>query len=352
MERNKHLSILSFALLALLFFSACQPDPPTPAPVHLDKNPRRIATSDGKLYVSCYNPASVIRIDTATYKVEASCTLGNFRPEGIAAADGRLFVVSSWNSTENGSYLYDDKVYVIDLNTFTVTATVTVGLNPQQVHVIDEGHVIVNYNGNYGDLPGGSAIINTATLEVTQTGQPLTYISVADGMVYGYASIYNADMTTTANYVKIDPNSLSITPILTDCGIDNPYSINVFGGHIYLTTDGHYTTNGDVLCLQEDGTRVWMGEAGMLPSKVVKDGSYGYILNEGSWGSNNASLSRVDLTTGAITNNVFSTANGRGLGDVAQDIVIYGTKAYISVTFSNSIEAMSLTDNKSTHIKL
>ena len=345
---TKTLFILT--ILSLQIFTACIPDPPIIVPTTLD-TPRRIAACDGKLYVTCYNPASVICIDTASCKVEKVCVLGNFRPEGVAVSGGRLFVASSWNSTENGSYIYDDKIHVVNLSTFEVATTITVGLNPQQVHVIDENHMIVNYNGNYGDLAGGSAIINTTTLEVTQTGQPLTYISVADGMVYGYASVYNADMTTTTNYVKMDPNTLSVTPILNNCNIDNPYSINVFGDNIYITTDGHYTANGDVHCLRPDGTQVWQGEVGMLPSKVVTDGQRGYILNEGSWGSNNASLSRVDLSTGDITNYVFASANGRGLGDVAQDIIIYGTKAYIAVSFSNSIEAVSLSDLHSTQIK-
>lgn len=64
------------------------------------------------------------------------------------------------------------------------------------------------------------------------------------------------------------------------------------------------------------------------------------VLNEGAWGNNNAELSLLDNRTGALTVDWFSSVNGRGLGDVAQDIVLYGSKAYVTVTFSNSLEVV------------
>ena len=60
----------------------------------------------------------------------------------------------------------------------------------------------------------------------------------------------------------------------------------------------------------------------------------------------------MELSTGNITNGVFAAANSRGLGDVAQDIIVYGTKAYIAVSFSNTVEVVSVSDNKAKQIKL
>lgn len=347
---NFQLSIIAVVLL----FAACEPQVPEPTPEQEKiETPRRIATHDGKIYASCYRPAVVVRIDSLGRKVEAKCLLGNYNPEGVAIAGGKLFAVSSWNQSENGDYLYDDKVYVIDLATFTVSGSVTVGINPQQAKVIDDGRVIVNYTGNYGDVPGGTAIIDVATLAVTQTGQPMASMCVYGGKVYGYSTAYDADWNPTAEYVCYDPATATATPILEGCSVTRPYSINVFGDNIYLTTDGNYTANGDVVCLAMDGTQHWQCEAGMLPSKVVDlgDGT-AYVLNEGTWGSNNATLSRVDIATGAISNGVFAAANGRGLGDVAQDVVVYGGKAYITVSFSNTIEVVNPADNRSEQIKL
>ncbi|MBQ0016945.1 MAG: hypothetical protein KBT04_08185 [Bacteroidales bacterium] len=56
-----------------------------------------------------------------------------------------------------------------------------------------------------------------------------------------------------------------------------------------------------------------------------------WLLNEGVWNGNDAELSRVDLQTGDIINNYFETTNHRRLGDVAQDVLCYGSRLYIAM---------------------
>ena len=63
--------------------------------------------------------------------------------------------------------------------------------------------------------------------------------------------------------------------------------------------------------------------------------SYGaYVLNSGMMDSNNSELTYFNMHTAAVSTNVFSKANGKGLGDSANDIIIYGSKMYIAVTGS------------------
>ncbi|GEM_PF-102323 len=62
-----------------------------------------------------------------------------------------------------------------------------------------------------------------------------------------------------------------------------------------------------------------------------------YILNGGDWNANNASLSFYDFTTGEVTTDLFKKANGSGLGDSAEQILIYGSKMYVTVTTSNRL---------------
>ena len=76
------------------------------------------------------------------------------------------------------------------------------------------------------------------------------------------------------------------------------------------------------------------------PVDPTAHGTYAYLLNEGSWGSNNAEISRVNIADGAIETNWFSRANGRGLGDVAQDLLHYGNKLYATVYMSNVLEVI------------
>ena len=67
-----------------------------------------------------------------------------------------------------------------------------------------------------------------------------------------------------------------------------------------------------------------------------------YILNSGRMSSNNSTLDYYDPLTQELTGDVFAAVNGRGLGDTANDMLIYGSKMYIAVTNSNTIEVTDL----------
>ena len=254
-------------------------DTATGIATHVDlgnRGPRYMAADGGKLYVTCYNPAGIIRIDTATLQVEATCLLGAYNPEGIAIAAGKLFAVSSWIGEAQSEITYDDKVYVVDMATFANPTPIVVGKNPQNIMAVDDNHLVVNcwgeWNMDNGSTEGdGSAIIDANTLAVTQTGQLLTKMTVADGKIFGYASTYDASWNMTTTFLRIDLPSMAVSTILPGCGINNPYAIAVHpvSGNIYIGTDGNYATNGDLYCFTPDGTRLWKREVGMLPSKVV-----------------------------------------------------------------------------------
>ncbi len=67
-----------------------------------------------------------------------------------------------------------------------------------------------------------------------------------------------------------------------------------------------------------------------------------YILNGGNWNENNASLSYYDLGTKEITKDIYRTQNGKGLGDGAEQLLIYGSKMYITVSGSNRLAVLDL----------
>lgn len=72
-----------------------------------------------------------------------------------------------------------------------------------------------------------------------------------------------------------------------------------------------------------------------------------YIVNEGGFTKSNSSLSFYIPDSNKVYSDVFFAANNRSLGDVANDMVIYGNKGYIVVNHSNKIEIISLDNNKS-----
>src|ERR1700749_3321225 len=57
-----------------------------------------------------------------------------------------------------------------------------------------------------------------------------------------------------------------------------------------------------------------------------------YVLNEGNMNSNKASLDYLDYTAGQYHKNIYNQLNPeitKGLGDVGNDIGIYGSKVYV-----------------------
>lgn len=79
-----------------------------------------------------------------------------------------------------------------------------------------------------------------------------------------------------------------------------------------------------------EGTSAWEAP------EITKTGVY--ILNNGDWGKNDASLSYFNVEKQKLTSEVFYNMNGeQKLGDLGQDMTIYGSKMYITVTGSNKI---------------
>lgn len=62
-----------------------------------------------------------------------------------------------------------------------------------------------------------------------------------------------------------------------------------------------------------------------------------YVLNEGDWGANNSEVTFYNPDNKEVVPNVFLNANGKQLGDTANDMLIYGSKMYIAVTGSSVI---------------
>jgi YVTN family beta-propeller protein len=67
-----------------------------------------------------------------------------------------------------------------------------------------------------------------------------------------------------------------------------------------------------------------------------------FIVNEGGFQKSNASLSFYIPDSHKVYRDIFSAANNRVLGDIANDMVLYGNKGFIVVNNSHKIEVISL----------
>ena len=73
-----------------------------------------------------------------------------------------------------------------------------------------------------------------------------------------------------------------------------------------------------------------------------------YVVNEGNFMRGNSTLTLYLPDSAKAYQDVFTSANGRPLGDTGNDIVYYAGKIYIVVSGSQKIEVISATDQKST----
>lgn len=74
-----------------------------------------------------------------------------------------------------------------------------------------------------------------------------------------------------------------------------------------------------------------------------------YLLNEGNMGSNKSTLDYFDFTTGKYQRNIYAAINPtvpKEMGDVGNDIAIYGNRLYAVINASNKVEVMDASTAK------
>ncbi|MCX6285819.1 MAG: hypothetical protein NTY96_01720 [Bacteroidetes bacterium] len=80
-------------------------------------------------------------------------------------------------------------------------------------------------------------------------------------------------------------------------------------------------------------------------SKVTYENGI-FVVNEGNYSRANASVTYIDNKSDSVYQDIFRSANSRGLGDVAQSMKVSGNKGFIIVNNNDRIEVVSLTDFK------
>jgi DNA-binding beta-propeller fold protein YncE len=86
-----------------------------------------------------------------------------------------------------------------------------------------------------------------------------------------------------------------------------------------------------------------------LPEQLDSNIAGFYLLNEGNMNMNKASLDYYDYESGVYSRNIYGASNPTatlGLGDVGNDIGIYGSKLYAVINASNKVEVMDASTTK------
>ena len=164
--------------------------------------PRRIIFDGGKGYVSSYSN-EVVRVDTATLAIDARASLTGTYAEGVALADGKIYVCNSGQGE-------DETISVVDVATMEETAVITTAKNP--TGIVSTGEGVLYFNTNYPDYQLYRLSANDETITGVQG------VSVAD-LTFFNNTMYscNFSWTTYEGVVnEVNPNTGDVSKILLD----------------------------------------------------------------------------------------------------------------------------------------
>lgn len=247
-------------------------------------NCRYIVFKDRYAYVTSYagpvqiDPNArlgyVAKIDTATFAVVATCTVG-YQPEEMAITGDKLYVANS------GGYRvpdYDRTVSVIDLNTFTETGKIDVGINLHRLEPDRFGNIWVSSRGDYYTTPSQTFVIDSQTDRVTDTlDLPNSNMTLCGDSLYVYSTEWNyLTGSNTVTYAIVDTRTKCIADRNfikdgTEKEIQIPYGIavNPETREIFVTDAKNYVTPGTLYCFSPEGKKKWSVTTGDIPAHIV-----------------------------------------------------------------------------------
>ncbi len=239
------------------------------------RNPRDIAFKGGFAYVTSWGEATfdqgnhlgtVTKIDLGTMLIVGQCEVG-FQPDGLAVVGEQLYVCNSGSCV---APMYDDRVSVIDLATFTEVKKFRVAPNLRTL--VDAG------NGKLVAVPWmATNLYMIDTQQDTVIELPITGSSVAvkSGAIYSLGVFYDPanGYAATISYSLFSEGAVRGSFITdgTDSQIVTPYAVAIEpeSSEIFVTDAAGFVADGRVHCYSPAGRLLWSITVGVAPAKIV-----------------------------------------------------------------------------------
>lgn len=251
-------------------------------------NCRYIRFDKGNAYISAYvGPISidpnaqlgaVYRVDTASLAITATCTVG-YQPDELEILGEYIYVANS------GGYrkpYYDHTVSVIDISQMKQIQKIEVAPNLHRIRKDAYGKLWVSSRGNEADIPSRLFVLQpsdeTSQMIVTDTLDiPCSDMCIQGDSLYFYSLAWSDKLERNIiNYGIIDVRTQQLLTehFITDGTeelIEKPYGIavNPSNGDIYVTDAKNYVSSGTVYCYNRDGKKKWSVRAGDIPAHIV-----------------------------------------------------------------------------------
>ena len=225
--------------------------------------------SDAKAYVTNLMDSSITAFNPSTLQIVSDRIKVGANPQGIATANGKLYVC-------NSGFGYDNTVTVLNAGTGTLIKTIVVGDSPSEVGVGPNNVVIVkcdgksDYSNSANDTPGTIAVINSesdaiiikAILPLVTYGHPghMTVSSKGYGYFAGKTGIIRITFTASTLNVEGTPFSTMQAYGLT---IDDATD------RLYATDPKDYVQLGEVVIFDSKGVEYKRFTAGIIPGAIA-----------------------------------------------------------------------------------
>ncbi|WP_199119052.1 DUF5074 domain-containing protein [Pedobacter sp. ASV28] len=240
--------------------------------------PRYIAFYKNKAYVSRYD-GIISRIDTASLSIDAELQLKNGADnaaalEGLAVANGKLYVTNSAHTNPIYSNSLKSKVTVIDLTTFTKNKDIEVGNNPVRIAATENGDLYVITWNDWVTFNEPTLIrISSATDLVVQTenNTDLGAINIVKDQAWATKDIYNS--VPIIKSINLSTGKLDKTLINYEASFGSPYgiTINPFDNSLVVAS-----MNNKAFVFGQDGKVKYSFETGINPQHAAFNYSYKY----------------------------------------------------------------------------
>jgi YVTN family beta-propeller protein len=234
------------------------------------KSPYKLAiVNSSKAYVTNLYDNSLTEFDpTSLQIIQERIVVGN-NPEGIALANGKLYVCNSGLGA-------DSTVTVVDPTEDLAVNTITVGRSPSEIAVDANGDLVVKCDGSFNfndpnrDTPGSlvlldprnGVVLSTVVLPLGVYGHPgrMTLSSKGYGYFAGKSGVMRFDIGNGT--ISVDP-----TPFVTLSAYG--LAIDDASNRLYATDAKDYVQPGDVIVYEQDGQQIAQFQAGIIPGTIV-----------------------------------------------------------------------------------
>lgn len=240
--------------------------------------PRDIAFCGDYAYVTSWSGAyyggenrlgAVYRIDINSLSEAGSIDVG-YQPEGIAAAEGKIYVANSGGVTDG----YDNRLSIIDADSFTLERNVEIAANICDIAVDGRGMLWISSPGDYMSVHSGIYTFNPTTGKVAGKDIRVSSMYSNGSLIYILGNENEWDYTPGSGMfvlTVIDQEGGTVARTILDqsgaAEIEVPYGIwaSNDGGTIFISDSGDYINPGTVYMLDSSLKLVRTFSAGVNP---------------------------------------------------------------------------------------